>query len=125
MKFHLTPISDPHFPAISPSAAQRLCDMVLWCKIALFIIPPRIRMSRLTITLSEERYCALKQAAAQRGSSIGRLIDAALDHYGIKPREQAIALVQRARAASALDDAPAVELALHEQNAVRARRRAQ
>ena len=68
---------------------------------------------------------ALKQAAAQRGSSIGRLIDAALDHYGIKPREQAIALVQRARAASALDDAPAVELALHEQHAVRARRRAQ
>ena len=79
-------------------------------------------MSRLTITLSEERYRALNQAAAARGSSIGGLIDAALEHFGVKPREQAIALVQRARQASDLDDAQALELALHEQDEVRARR---
>lgn len=76
-------------------------------------------MNRLTITLSEERYQALKQAAAQRGSSIGRLIDAALDFYGIKPREQALKLVERARASSTLDEAAAQALAQQEQDAVR------
>ena len=33
-------------------------------------------MSRLTITLSEPRYRALKETAAQRGKTIGQLIDA-------------------------------------------------
>lgn len=32
-------------------------------------------MSRLTITLSEARYKALKEAAAQRNKTIGQLID--------------------------------------------------
>ena len=51
-------------------------------------------MSRLTITLSESRYRALKEAAAQRGKTIGQLIDESLDFYGIKSREQALALTQ-------------------------------
>lgn len=57
-------------------------------------------MSRLTITLSEPRYRALKEAAAQRGKTIGQLIDESLDFYGIKSREQALDLVRRARARS-------------------------
>ena len=32
-------------------------------------------MSRLTITLSEARYRALKEASAQRDKTIGQLID--------------------------------------------------
>ncbi len=35
-------------------------------------------MARLTITLSDERHRALKEAAAQRGRSIGELIEASL-----------------------------------------------
>ena len=50
-------------------------------------------MSRLTVTLSESRYRALKQAAAQRDKTIGQLIDESLDFYGIKSRDEAQALV--------------------------------
>ena len=49
----------------------------------------RAAMSRLTITLSESRYRALKQAAAQRDKTIGQLIDESLDFYGIKSGDEA------------------------------------
>ena len=55
-------------------------------------------MSRLTITLSEPRYRALKEAAVQRDKTIGQLIDESLDFDGIKSREDARDLVRRARA---------------------------
>jgi len=76
-------------------------------------------MSRLTITLSEPRYRALKEAAAQRDKTIGQLIDESLDFYGIKSREQALDLVRRARARSALSEEQALELAQEEVQAVR------
>lgn len=76
-------------------------------------------MSRLTITLSEARYRALKEAAAQRSKTIGQLIDESLDFYGIKSREQALDLVRQARALSQLNDAQAMALALEEVGAVR------
>ena len=76
-------------------------------------------MSRLTITLSEPRYRALKEAAAQRDKTIGQLIDESLDFYGIKSREQALDLVRRARARSALSEAQALSLASEEVRAVR------
>lgn len=68
-------------------------------------------MSRLTITLSEPRYRALKEAAAQRDKTIGQLIDESLDFYGIKSREQALDLVRRARSRSGLSDAQALDVA--------------
>ena len=76
-------------------------------------------MSRLTITLSEPRYRALKEAAAQRDKTIGQLIDESLDFYGIKSREQALDLVRRARARSALSEEQALSLAQEEVLAVR------
>ena len=76
-------------------------------------------MSRLTITLSEPRYRALKEAAAQRDKTIGQLIDESLDFYGIKSREQALELVRRARTRSALNDEQALTLAQEEVRAVR------
>lgn len=76
-------------------------------------------MSRLTITLSEARYRALKEAAAQRGKTIGQLVDESLDFYGIKSREQALDLVRQARAHSQLDEAQAMALALDESRAMR------
>lgn len=76
-------------------------------------------MSRLTITLSEPRYRALKEAAAHRNTTIGQLIDASLDFYGIKSHEQAQDLVRRARERSGLDDDQAMALALDAQRTVR------
>ena len=76
-------------------------------------------MSRLTITLSEPRYRALKEAAAQRDKTIGQLIDESLDFYGIKSREQALDLVRRVRASSALSAEQALTLAQDEVHAMR------
>ena len=68
-------------------------------------------MSRLTITISDVRYRALKEASAQRNKTIGQLIEESLEFYGIKPREDARALVQRARRHSSLSEAQALALA--------------
>jgi len=67
-------------------------------------------MSRLTITLSEARYRALKEAAVQRDKTIGQLIDESLDFYGIKSREDARDLVRRARERSRLPDDQALAM---------------
>jgi len=76
-------------------------------------------MSRLTITLSEARYRALKEASAQRDKTIGQLIDESLEFYGIKSREDAVELVRRARARSKLTDTEALATAEKEVRAVR------
>lgn len=77
-------------------------------------------MSRLTITLSESRYRALKEASASRGKSIGQLIDESLEFYGVKTHEEARDLVKRARARSRLPEAEALQLADKETRAHRA-----
>lgn len=59
-------------------------------------------MSRITITLEDERYKALKEASAKRGKSIRQIIDESLDFYGIKTRDEARALLRRARKSSRL-----------------------
>lgn len=80
-------------------------------------------MSRLTITLSEARYRALKEASVQRSKTIGQLIDESLDFYGIKSREEARELVRRAREHAKLTDDEALAVAEREVRAVRAARR--
>ncbi len=79
-------------------------------------------MSRLTITLSDARYRALKEASAQRSKTIGQLIDESLDFYGIKPREDALELVRRARARSKLSEKQALAVAQEQVKTVRRRR---
>ena len=71
-------------------------------------------MPRVTITLSEERYRALKETAARRRTSIESLIDESLDLSGIKTLEDAARLVERARTSSVLDDDTALRLAVEE-----------
>ena len=71
-------------------------------------------MARLTITLSDERHRALKETAARRGVTIGQLIEASLDYYGIKTTESAAQLVARARASSDLAEREALDLAVAE-----------
>jgi hypothetical protein len=78
-------------------------------------------MSRLTITLSEARYRALKEASAQRNKTIGQLIEESLEFYGIKTREDARALVQSARRHSGLSEEQALALAEREVKATRRR----
>ncbi|MDP2811511.1 MAG: hypothetical protein Q8O34_15320 [Rhodocyclaceae bacterium] len=78
-------------------------------------------MSRLTITLSDTRYRALKEASAQRDKTIGQLIEESLEFYGIKTHEDARALVLRARRKSGLDEEQALALAEKEVKAARKR----
>ncbi len=78
-------------------------------------------MSRLTITISEARYRALKEASAQRNKTIGQLIEESLEFYGIKTREDARALVQRARRHSGMSEREALALAQKEVKAARQR----
>ena len=76
-------------------------------------------MARLTITLSDDCHRALKEAAALRGRSLGELIEASLDFYGIKSRESAADLVARARARRGLPEEEAMALAVEETRAER------
>jgi hypothetical protein len=76
-------------------------------------------MSRLTITLSEARYRALKEASAQRDKTIGQLIDESLDFYGIKSRDDARELVRRARTHSTLSESQALVVAQEQVRVVR------
>jgi hypothetical protein len=79
-------------------------------------------MPRITITLSEERKRALKEAAARRGVTITALIDESLELAGIRTSESARQIVARARAKARMADADALELALRETAAERAKR---
>jgi len=78
-------------------------------------------MSRLTITLSDERHRALKEAAARRNTSIRRIIKESLDSYGVKTTESAAALVAAAAERSGLSDDDAMALAVEETRAERRR----
>jgi hypothetical protein len=80
-------------------------------------------MPRMTITLSEERQRALREAAARRGISITALIDESLEAYGIKSRDRARELVELARRRSELDPAEAERIAVDEVRAYRRERR--
>lgn len=71
-------------------------------------------MSRLTITLSNERHRALKTAAARRGKTIGELVEESLEFYGIKTTESAADLVRRARESAAKDADEALNIAVEE-----------
>jgi hypothetical protein len=46
-------------------------------------------MSRLTITLSNARHKALKEASVQCDKAIGQLVEESLDFHGIKARKEA------------------------------------
>lgn len=76
-------------------------------------------MSRLTITLTEPRYRALKEASAKRGKTIGQLIDESLEFFGVKTRTEASELVARARAHANMSEEDAQDLANREVRAAR------
>jgi hypothetical protein len=80
-------------------------------------------MARLTITLSDTRYRALKETAARRGKTIGATIEECLDRAGIKSVASAADLVAQVRQRSRLSETAALALAVRETRATRRRRR--
>jgi hypothetical protein len=79
-------------------------------------------LARLTITLSDARYRALKETAARRGKTIGATIEECLDRAGIKTVAGAADLVAQARQRSRLSEAAARALAVRETRAARRRK---
>ena len=78
-------------------------------------------MARLTITLSDERHRALREAAVKRGKTIGQLIEESLEFYGIKSARSAEKLVAKARARASLSEAESLRIAVDETRAARRR----
>jgi hypothetical protein len=78
-------------------------------------------MPRLTINLSTGMHRALKEEAARRGLTIGRIIEQSLELAGVKTSEQAEELLARARARSGLREEEALRLAVAETRRVRRR----
>ncbi|HKV97736.1 MAG TPA: CopG family transcriptional regulator [Gammaproteobacteria bacterium] len=71
-------------------------------------------MSRITISITNERHKALKAAAARRGKTIGELVAEGLEAVGIKPENRVAELLAKARARSRLSAAAAEKLAVEE-----------
>ena len=73
----------------------------------------------MTVSLSADRYRALKQASARQGKTIRRLIEESLEANGIKTLREASELLERARKRAGLSAAEAMRLALRETRAAR------
>lgn len=71
-------------------------------------------MSRLTITLPDERHAALKAEAAITGKTIGQIIDESLQLAGVKSEDEFEAILRKAGRNSGLSEEEAMALALHE-----------
>jgi predicted DNA-binding ribbon-helix-helix protein len=80
---------------------------------------------RTTITLSDERYRALKQAAARRGLTITEIVDQALELAGVNTRESVMQMLAEAGRRSGLTEEQAMRLAVEETRAERAERAAE
>ena len=78
-------------------------------------------MTRLTITISDERHQALKEAAARRGKTIGEIVEQSLESYGIKTTESAARIVAEARRRAGLSESTATAVAAEETRAERNR----
>ncbi len=78
-------------------------------------------MARMTITLTDERHRALREAAVKRRKTIGQLIEESLDFYGIKTERSAGQIVAKARAHASMGESNALRLAVAETRAARRR----
>ena len=78
-------------------------------------------MARLTITLSDERHRALKEAATRRNKSIGQIIEESLEFFGIKTGDEAARLVAQARRRAGKREKQALEIGVRETRAARRR----
>ena len=77
-------------------------------------------MPRTTITLSEERYRALKEVAASRGLTMTEVVDQALELAGVNTSESVREMLAEAGRRAGLSEREAMELALRATAAERA-----
>ncbi len=82
-------------------------------------------MPRTTITLSDERYRALKQAAARRGLTITEIVDQALELAGVNTRESVMQMLAEAGRRSGLTEERGHATGREETRAERAERAAE
>jgi hypothetical protein len=71
-------------------------------------------MGRLTITIEDNLHRAVKEAAARQGRSIGQIIEESLRLRGIKPMEDALQLVARARSKAGRSEKEALDITVDE-----------
>ena len=71
-------------------------------------------MPRVTISLSDRTYRALKEAAARQSRSMGSIIAESLELRGIRPYDTAKEMVAGTRAKSGLSTDEAMVLAVEE-----------
>ncbi|MCD4750531.1 MAG: hypothetical protein K8R59_14265 [Thermoanaerobaculales bacterium] len=76
-------------------------------------------MARITITLSDDRHRALKEAAVRQGKTIGNMVEESLELYGVRSVETAAQIVARARQNARMSEEQALEAALDETQALR------
>jgi predicted transcriptional regulator len=69
-------------------------------------------MPRLTVTLSDEIYRALKETAARRDVPMRQVIEESLESSGVKTTEDARELLERARREADLDEQTATDIAV-------------
>ena len=80
-------------------------------------------MPRLTISLTDRTYRALKEEAARQGPSIDALIEQCLVLRGIVPTDTAQEIVARARSAAGMIEDEAMAIAVRETKLYRATQR--
>jgi hypothetical protein len=80
-------------------------------------------MPRMTITLSQERQQALKEAAARRGTTITAIIDESLELAGVVPRRNVWDILAKAGRNANMSEEEAMALALEAVAEVRGQRR--
>ena len=71
-------------------------------------------MPRVTISLADRMYRALKEAAARQNRSMGSIIEESLELRSIRPCDTAREIVAKARAKSGLNADDAMALAVEE-----------
>lgn len=76
-------------------------------------------MSRMTLTLDDSLYKALKETAARQGRTITNIVEESLILRGIKPMASAQQLVAAARERAQMPEADALSLASAEARASR------
>ena len=78
-------------------------------------------MSRLTISLSDQRHRALRETAARRDTSIRRIIEESFEFHGGQTTENPGAIAAAAAERPGLTDDDAMALAVEETRAERRR----
>jgi len=71
-------------------------------------------MPRLTVSLSDDIYRALKETAARRDVPMRQIIEESLESSGVKSGDGARELVARARKTADLDEREAIDLVVEE-----------